>query len=488
MLAGTAAALALPRIGPAEENGTLQRLRAALDHAAEDPAGALDRLAAFDAARLPLGAQLDLRAARSGLAADLALARRFPFGRPGRSPYLVTPTSGAWSRADAPAAAIENETQRLAAAARSGIVLPQTLLARTLAAVEAATRIATGPRAAALDALTTVLRSQAATAPPPGMSHLPGGMDSFALLLRRNAGDDIDPAQLRRRLEAEEARTLAHAARLFRQIGMRKGSVGERYAALWRDPRWLYVDDDAGRDRAIADMNRMLDAAVPRLQAWFGPLPATAPEVRAARMPPAEAAAGRQGYRVLPEGTRPGRYVVDLKDIRRRPRWTLAAVVHHELLPGHMVQLPIEALAAPHPLRIDYAQAFVEGWAIYAERLAAANGAYRSDPYGALGYCHWRLFRIARALADLGVHLGGWRLDTTLDRWRETLGEPAYFAPFAADLDRIVLEPAVRAGEAAAWLAIEDRSRERRLQPFHHALLAHGRVRTEQLRHLLGGA
>ena len=481
MLAGTAAALALPRIGLAEEHGELQRLRAALDDATENRAAGLERLAMFDAAQLPASARLDLLAARSGLTVDLALARRFPFGRAGRSPYLVTPNSGAWFRPDSSAAAIENETRRLADEARSGILLPQQILARTLAAVEAAARVATGPRAAALSALMTALRSQTAKAPPPGVSHLPGGTDYFVLLLRRGAGDDIDPAQLRRRLEAEEARTLAQAERLFRQIGMRKGSVGERYATLWRAPRWLYTDDDAGRDRAIADMNQMLDAALPRLRAWFGLLPAAALQVRAARMPPAEAAAGKQGYRMLPEGAHPGRYVVDLKDIRRRPRWTLAAVVHHELLPGHMVQLPLEALAAPHPLRIEYAQAFVEGWAIYAEQLAAANGVYRGDPYGALGYCHWRLFRIERALVDLGIHLGGWSLDKTLDRWRNTLGEPAYFAPFATDLDRIVLEPAVRAGEAAAWLAIEDRARRRRLQSFHHALLAHGRVRTDQM-------
>lgn len=319
-----------------------------------------------------------------------------------------------------------------------------------------------------------------------GISRLPNDADRYALLLRRSVGDDADPARLRRRLQTELARTLARADTLFRRVGRRHGSVGARYAELWRDPRWLYTDDDAGRDRAVADMNRMLDAARSKLRRGFGPLPTHHLSVRVQRMTRAEEAAGRQGYRVLPDGARPGAYVVDLKDIRRRPRWTLPAVVHHELVPGHMVQLPMEAAASPHPLRLTYAAAFADGWAIYAEQLASAQGAYRGDPLGELGQCHWRLFRIARALADLGLHVEGWSPTMVLNNWREWMGEPAYFAPFATDLDRIVREPATRAGEAAMWLAIEDLARSRSAIAFHRHVLAHGRMRTDLLRTTLG--
>lgn len=480
-LAGTAAALVRPHPCFALAAPAVQRLREVLDHAAQDQTAALAQLATFDPATLPAAARLDLLTARSGLAIDIDLAPRFPFGRAGRSPYVITLTSGAWTRADAPVAAIARETKMLDADARRGVRLPRGVAERTIAAVESAQRAADGPRAAALAEQLALLRTHAEAAPPIGVSHLPGGADYFALLLRRTSGDDIDPARLRRRLETEQARVLAHADQLFARIGQGKGSVGARFAALWRDPRWLYPDDDAGRDRAVADMNRVLDTVLSHLPGWFGALPASALQARAVRMPPAEAAAGKQGYRTLPEGNRPARYVVDLKDIRRRPSWTLAAVVHHELLPGHMVQLPIESQAAPHPLRIEYAQAFAEGWAIYAEQLAASHGLYRGDTYGALGYCHWRLFRIGRALADLGIHLGGWTVDAALGHWRETMGEPAYFAPFSADLDRIVLEPAARAAEAAVWLAIEDLSQGRAAVPFHRALLQHGRMRTERL-------
>src|SRR4030095_14389022 len=90
-------------------------------------------------------------------------------------------------------------------------------------------------------------------------------------------------------------------------------------------------------------------------------------------------AAGKPGYR------EPGAYYVDLRDIRARPAWTLASVVFHETVPGHLLQL---AVSGRHN----------EAWAIYAEQLAADLGAYHDDPLSEIGYLQWRLFRLARVV------------------------------------------------------------------------------------------
>src|SRR3546814_13005992 len=87
------------------------------------------------------------------------------------------------------------------------------------------------------------------------------------------------------------------------------------------------------------------------------------------RLTPQEIAAGKGGYRIVPDADSRGFYVVDLKEIARRPRWSLRSVVHHELLPGHMVQLPIEAQTPPPPVRALSSGGYVEGWAIFAEAL-----------------------------------------------------------------------------------------------------------------------
>jgi uncharacterized protein (DUF885 family) len=452
-------------------------LRAALDEAAHlPPDAALARLAAFDAAQEPF--RLDLEAARAGLAIDAALLRHFPAGRP----YRVTPQSGAWRSPHPDADAIDADTAGLRADAAAGILPPLPLIDRTVARLSKA-RAETPAVAAALARQVALLDTLRPHAPAEaGLIHLPGGREAYALLLRRTSGNAADPLATEQRLEQEKDALHARAARLFDHIGIRGESIGARYSALWRDPRWLYADTETGRAQAVSDMRQMVAQERARLPAAFGALPPWCADVDVRGLSPVEIAAGRNGYREVPTANHPGAYIVDLKDIRRRPRWTLPSVVAHELLPGHMVQLGLEAIAPPHPLRLGYAAAFVEGWGIYAEQLASEEGAF-TDPRAELGHIHWLLFRVCRALTDIGIHLHGWSRADALSRLALWQSEPAYFAPFAVELDRIAIEPASRAAEAVVWLAIADRMRglhgAARIAR-HRAFLDGGRTRMEQ--------
>jgi hypothetical protein len=291
----------------------------------------------------------------------------------------------------------------------------------------------------------------------PGLWRRANGAEAFALLLERHIGDRYDPESAHRRFERTVAGLGTRADRLMRAAGFAKGSVGDRFKAMFADPRWLYSDNDAGRDAAVADMNRWLDNARRALPALIGTVPRASLDVSVRRMSRAEEAAGKQGYRQIPTAGQSGAYFVDLKQIRRRPRWSLHSVVHHELLPGHMVQLPIEAEASPHPLRIAYLPAFTEGWAIHAEQLMADHGVYRDAPLEELGHIHWLLFRAVRGLIDTGIHHRRWSVAEARAQLERLQGVPAYFASFEQDLDRITGEPAVRAAEALIWLELADR-------------------------------
>ena len=314
----------------------------------------------------------------------------------------------------------------------------------------------------------------------PGLSDLPDGPATFALLLQRQLGT-IDVAAAQRRLDRRLADLHAQAAPLFAGLGLTTGRIGARYSRLWQDEAQLHPDTPAGRDAAVFDMAATLATAKARAASLVGPLPPESLAVTVRHLSPAEEAAGKQGYRELPAPGRTGAYVVDLARIRDRPRWTLPAVVAHELLPGHMAQLPVEAATPPHALRLDYATAFVEGWGIHAETIALRDV---TDPRVRLGFLHWQLFRTGRALADLGIHRHGWSLADARARLVEWQGEPAYFAAFDPDLARIAVEPGVRAAEALAALALDDRAARLtglRLTRFHAAVLAGGRKRLEQL-------
>ena len=301
-----------------------------------------------------------------------------------------------------------------------------------------------------------------------------------ALLLRRKVGDGIDPIAAAHRLEAERRHCAARADHLFTRLGVRGTDTGARFSALWRDPRYQFPDSAA----ALADMNLWLARLRAALPTLIGQVPLYCLNVRASAPTPADLASGHLGYRTLPTPATSGGYVPDFARLADRPRFTLPSVVAHELLPGHMIQMPLEAAADPHPLRLRYAPGFGEGWGIYAERLIADAGFYARHPAAELGYLHWCLFRIGRALVDLAIHGDGLSLTEARARLVAWQGEPAYFAPFDADLARIAKEPMVRAAEMLSALSIEDGARGRtgkRRARYHHLLLANGRMRSDEL-------
>ena len=289
----------------------------------------------------------------------------------------------------------------------------------------------------------------------------------YAVALSQALGAPVDPMAAHRRALAVTASAQARADVLLRGRGLKAGSVAERLRQLAKDPRWLYPDDEAGRDRAVADMNASLAALRPRLPAAFGDLSIAAAEVR--RMSPADAAAGRGGYREAPTDGRTPAYYLDLKAIRGRPAWTLPSTAFHEVTPGHLLQLPLQPAGAP-------TLAYFEAWAIYAEQLALDLGAYRNDPRGEIGYLQWRLFRIGRIVADTGLHALGWSREKAIAALADLQGFPAAFITIEADVDRMIAQPGKYAAEGLGALALADwRPRDRARWPaFHRAVLAEG--------------
>ncbi|WP_293872612.1 DUF885 family protein [Sphingomonas sp. UBA978] len=384
-------------------------------------------------------------------------------------------------------------TRDLATTARPDPALPAALdAAAQLPPAEALARLAGfDPRALAMAQRLDLTTARAGLAIDAQLAALPGTRGSqggyrpvtgpiapahYALLLARPLGP-VTPQAARARLTRELAGLHARAAAAFATIGLTTGSIGERYTRLWQDDRFLYADPAA----AVAAMTGSLADARTRVAAKVGAVPDWCTDTVVRTLSAEEIAADRNGYRIAPTPTQQGVYIVDLKQLRRRPAWTLPSVVAHELLPGHMIQLGLEGIVPPHPLRIAYAASFVEGWGIHAEALAARDGAF-ADPHAMLGHLHWLIFRVARALVDLGIHLDGWSRDDAQARLVAWQGEPAYFAPFATELPRIAAEPAVRVGEAMAWLAIADAVGDRRGAAriaVHQRLLRHGRMRSD---------
>jgi uncharacterized protein (DUF885 family) len=469
--AGTAGAMLLPSAGLSAT--TPASLKPLLDRAAGSPSRAdmLRLLQAADATRFSREDAAILRMIVRSIEREDALHRAFPFGKPdGSSPYVVSQRHGAWLESGGK---VDDETERLRADAARGIVPPLFILDAVIAGQR---QRAASPAIARQMAVLESLRPKAPR--EAGVWQLPGGREYYALRLACTTGTDIAPAALDRLIRGEISALTLRADSLLKRLGLTRGSVGARLRALKQRPEYLYANDDAGRTRAVADMNAALAKVRPLLPTWFNPPFEPGSSVK--RMTPAEEAAGKRGYRDVVTQT----YFPDLGNVRNRPSWTLTTVAYHETIPGHMIQLRRQAIADPHPLQIRYAAGYSEGWATYAESLADRMGLL--SPIEQIGFIQSFLFRLARIAADIGVHLHRWSRAQALRYLEEIVGFELFF-PFAVEVDRYAAEPAGFAGDGycAATLRHMAPASPSRARAFHDRVLNHGPLPVEALREIV---
>jgi uncharacterized protein (DUF885 family) len=504
VLATAAAAPALAAFAPAKDADA--KFYALLDTLKDEPLDAaaarsgqttdLLKLRTIDRSALSYEAQIDYDSVIEGLGLEAILRSRFPFGTTGAtiSPYVVTQRWGTWAQVggllkNGPpetlahyAAALDSETARIASDAASGVVPPATTVAATVTKLAATRDRTAGPLPAALDRQIAALKALPAT--DIGVCRLKDGDAYYAQALKIGTSLAIDPATAQQVGEQMIADLNAEADAILRRLDLATSTVAERIAALIERGTGRYTADDKGRAQAVADMTATLARVSPAIAPYFDDLPKGAITIGLA--PP-----GRIGYRTAPsyDGTRPGAYYVDLADPVQgnmyRPAWTLPTVVHHETLPGHLLQLPLQEHAAPHPTRLRYTpNAFFEGWAIYAERLAAEIGLLDND-LARLGMLQSLLVRAARLVVDTGIHFRRWSRDEAIARFKAI----SVFAlnPIEDEVDRIIIEPGATCGPALGYLTLMDlraRIRARTThsdKDFHTTVLKRGALRLSRL-------
>ncbi len=133
-----------------------------------------------------------------------------------------------------------------------------------------------------------------------------------------------------------------------------------------------------------------------------------------------------------------------------QPRFAMPSLTYHEALPGHHLQVGLESdLRLPIAQRMYGFTAYREGWALYAEALAAELGWYDDDPYGDLGRLQWEALRAARLVVDTGIHAFGWTEGQAVAYLDDNLG----FDPNVLSSRGQVRRYAARPGQALAYKA-----------------------------------
>ena len=219
-----------------------------------------------------------------------------------------------------------------------------------------------------------------------GVWRLPDGDAYYAASLEASTTTTMKPDEVHQiGLDVVKDHT-AQIDAIMKANGMTKGTVGERLRAMYNDPKFLYANTDAGKEKLIADLNVKVQAIRAKLPGYFGTLPKADLQIK--RVPEYTEAGAPGGYynNGSLDGSRPGTYYINLRDTAEVPKLTLPTLTYHEGIPGHHLQISI-AQEAPLPFirKVGGFNAYAEGWALYAEQLADEMGMYEGDPLGKIG-------------------------------------------------------------------------------------------------------
>ena len=447
-----------------QQNGTYQEAAEFLDsyHRVEDAAGADAYLARLDA----VGRNIDVETRRL----------RDDAGKGVVPPdFLVANTLGQQAKLRAVAAGDSKFVASIARRAKKlGLPDPS---ARATATVTNAIYPALDRQIAALKALKT--------SGDAGAWKLPDGEAYYALMLKSQTTTTLSADEIHTTGWAQNRAIAAEMDKILRTQGLTKGSVGERTTALGQDKRYLQPDTDAGRARVIALVQGHIDAIRPRM-GRISKLGMKAP-VEVKRVPVDIQDGASLGYMnfASSDGKRPAIYYINLKQMDYWPEWSLASLTMHEGIPGHAWQGAYLAenpsIVSPLAPLLGFG-AFVEGWALYAEQLAAEDGYYDNDPLGKLGYLNAARFRAVRLIVDTGLHAKRWSREKAIATMVAETGRSV--GSVTSEIDRYCASP----GQACSYkighneiLAQRDRARTALgvkwdVRDFNDALVATGGV------------
>jgi uncharacterized protein (DUF885 family) len=327
-----------------------------------------------------------------------------------------------------------------------------------------------------------------------GVGRLPDGAAFYQAMLKQFTTTDYTPEQVHQMGLDEVARITVEMDTLLVGQGLVEGTVGERTSALSKDPRYLFSNDDAGRRQALDRFQEILDEVSARMPEYFRTIPPGRLKVERVPESSEKGSSGAYYQPAAMDGSRPAVFFANLRDMAELPRWYMKSLSYHEGIPGHHFQISTAQGLKDLPLlrQQPIYTAYVEGWALYAERLAAEIGMYKDDPLGDLGRLQEEMLRAARLVVDTGIHAKGWTRQQAIDYMVGVTGKAE--SDMTSEVERYMALP----GQACAYkvgqlkiLELREKARAElggkfSLKDFHTVVLENGAVPLTVLERLVG--
>ena len=373
-----------------------------------------------------------------------------------------------------------------ASAEQSPFFEPFTRMPESIDADERARLIGAGGRAIEEHVIPAFRRLQAffhdkylpASRASDGIWDTPDGLAFYANRAAFHTTTDLTPDEIHAIGLREVARIRGEMDAIIRQVDF-KGSFEEFLTYLRTDPQFYYQTGDELFE-AYAAMAKRID---PELVKLFGKLPRTPYGVRAIPMTsaPDTTTAYYQGPAL--DGSRAGYYYVNLYRPEVRPKYEMPVLTAHEAVPGHHLQIALAMEDRSLPMfrrNADYT-AYIEGWALYSERLGEQMGLY-DDPYAKFGELTYDMWRAVRLVVDTGIHAKRWTRQQAIDYFKANAAKTE--ADIVNEVDRYIAWPGQALAYKIGQLRILELRREAQaalgerfdIRAFHDTVLSTGAV------------
>lgn len=328
-----------------------------------------------------------------------------------------------------------------------------------------------------------------------GVWKLPDGANFYRHCLKSQTTTSLNPDEVHQIGLAEVDRIKQEMQDILISQGYKDTgkTLSEQINELNKEERFLFPNNDEGREMILAEYNRILDEISADIDDAFDIRPKAELEIKRVPEFKEEGSAGAYYSGPVMDGSRGGTFYANLRNVHETVKFGMKTLAYHEGIPGHHFQIAIQSELEGVPMfrTILPFTAYAEGWALYTEQLAWELGFYDNDPFGNLGRLQAEMFRAVRLVVDTGIHAKKWTREEAIDYMVENTGMNR--SEVVSEVERYIVLP----GQACAYkigmmkiLELRERTKqalgeEFDLKEFHNVVLKNGSVPLDILEELI---
>jgi len=318
------------------------------------------------------------------------------------------------------------------------------------------------------------------------------GAEFYDSALHRTTTTNMSAKEIHETGLKEMARIQDEMNKIREKVGF-KGDLQAFFKFMREDQQFRLPSNEQGRAKYLAMATDIIETMKKRLDELFVTKPKADIVVKAVESF-REKSAGKAFYQQpAPDGTRPGMFYVNLRNMQDNPTYELEALAHHEGIPGHHMQIAIAQELKGIPKFRKFSNtytAYTEGWGLYSELTPKEIGLY-ADPYSDFGRLSLELWRAGRLVVDTGIHSKRWTREQAIDYLAKNT--PNTEADCTDSINRYIVMPSQATAYKVGMLKIlELREKAKKslgdkfdIRQFHEVVLSNGSVPLDVLEELV---